>query len=152
MESKPSPANGASRPERRYQHRNGWMSLFSFTTPKNVLTLALAIFLALLAGLVMPLFAVILGNLFNAFMLFGAGSISSQTLLDQVVTGCVRLAGLGIVSWILNGSYFLFFILFGEQQAASARGEIFQGLLERDIEWFEGQENGTAAFLSCLQA
>lgn len=128
------------------------MSLFNFTTANLVLTLALATFLALLAGIIMPLFAVVLGNLFNDFMLFGAGTVSSQTLLDQVVSGCVQLAGLGVANWVLNGSYFLFFIVFGEQQAASARGEIFQGLLEREIEWFEGQENGTAAFLSCLQA
>lgn len=128
------------------------MSLFSFTTANHVLTLALATFLALLAGIVMPLFAIVLGNLFNTFMVFGAGSISSQTLLDQVVSGCVQLAGLGVANWVLNGSYFLFFIIFGEQQATSARGKIFQGLLEREIEWFEGRENGTAAFLSCLQA
>lgn len=126
--------------------------MFSFTTANHVLTLALATSLALLAGIIMPLFAVVLGNLFSAFMLFGAGSVSSQTLLDQVVSGCVQLAGLGIANWVLNGSYFLFFIVFGEQQAASARGGIFKGLLEREIEWFEGQENGTAAFLSCLQA
>jgi len=128
------------------------MSLFSFTTAYHVLTLALATFLALLAGIIMPLFAIVLGNLFNTFMVFGAGGISSQTLLDQVVSGCMQLAGLGIANWVLNGSYFLFFILFGEQQAASARREIFEGLLGREIEWFEAQENGTAAFLSCLQA
>lgn len=128
------------------------MSLFSFITTNHVPTMALATFFALLAGIIMPLFAVILGNLFNTFMLFGAGSVSSQTLLDQVVSGCVQLAVLGIANWVLNGSYFLFFIVFGEQQAASARAEVFQGLLEREIEWFEGQENGTAASLSCLQA
>lgn len=128
------------------------MTLLSFTTTKHIPTLVLAVSFALLASLAMPFFAVVLGDLFNTFMLFGAGSLSSQALLDQTVTGCVRLAGLGIASCVLNGSYFLLFIAFGEQQAASARGSIFEALLERDIEWFETQGEGTAAFLSGLQA
>ena len=135
MGSRPSPVKGSSRPDERkgLSWNTGWMSLFSFATKKHTLILAFAIAFALLAGLVMPFFAFILGNLFDSFMLFGANSISSQTLLDQVVTSCLRLAGLGITSWVLNGSYFLFFIVFGEQQAASARKDIFQGLLEKDI-------------------
>lgn len=149
-----SPAKDAStQGERKCLSWNaGWMTSFSFMTKKHTLTLSLATSFALLASLIMPLFAIVLGNLFNSFMLFGAKNISNQELLEQVATGCVRLAGLGLASWILNGAYFLLFIVFGELQAASARGEIFQGLLQKDIEWFEGQENGTAAFLSRLQA
>ena len=154
MGPKPSPVVGISRADGRKSRfwNTDWIGLLSFMVKKHILILALAIAFALLAGLVMPFFAFILGNLFDSFMLFGANSISSQTLLDQVVTSCLRLAGLGITSWVLNGSYFLFFIVFGEQQAASARKDIFQGLLEKDIEWFEAQEDGTAAFLSYLQA
>lgn len=148
MDLKPSHTKG----RRRRRWNAGWMSLFSFTTKKQTLMLMMATVFALLAGLVMPFFAFILGDLFNSFMLFGAGRIPSQTLLDQVVTGCVKLACLGLASWVLNGCYFLLFIVFGEQQAASARKNIFQSLLEKDIEWFEGREDGTAAFLSCLQA
>lgn len=149
-----SPAKDAStQGERKCLSWNaGWMTLFSFMTKKHTLTLALATSFALLASLIMPLFAIVLGNLFNSFMLFGAKNISNQELLEQVATGCVRLAGLGLASWVLNGAYFLLFIVFGELQAASSRGKIFQGLLQKDIEWFEGQENGTAAFLSSIQA
>lgn len=138
---------------RRCQRWNaGWTALFSFTDKKQTLTLILATAFAVLAGLVMPAFAFILGDFFNSFMLCGAGGISSQTLLDQVITGCVKLAYLGLASWLLNGCYFLLFIVFGEQQAASARKDVFQSLLEKNIEWFEGRGDGTAAFLSCVQA
>ena len=154
MASKSSPAKHvSSRGERKCLSWNaGWMTLFSFMTKKHTLTLTLATSFALLASLIMPLFAIVLGNLFNSFMLFGAKNISNQDLLEQVATGCMRLAGLGLASWVLNGAYFLLFIVFGELQAASARGKIFQGLLQKDIEWFEGQENGNLAFLSSLQA
>ena len=154
MGPKPSPVVGISRADGRKSRfwNTDWIGLLSFMVKKHILILALAIAFALLAGLVMPFFAFVLGNLFNSFMLFGARSISSQMLLDNVVSGCVRLAGLGIASWVLNGSYFFLFIVFGEQQAANARGAVFQGLLEKNIEWFEAQKDGTAAFLSCLQA
>lgn len=148
MGLKASPSKG--RRSRRWHA--GWTILFSFTDKKQVLTLILGTIFALLAGLVMPVFAFILGDLFNSFMLCGANIISSQTLLEQVVTGCVKLAFLGLASWALNGCYFLFFIVFGEQQAASVRKSVFQSLLEKDIEWFERLEDGTAAFLSCVQA
>lgn len=148
MDLKSSHAKG----RRRRRWNAGWMALFGFTGKRQTLTLVMATAFALLAGLVMPFFAFILGDLFNSFMVFGSSRISSQALLGQVVMGCVKLACLGLASWVLNGSYFLLFIVFGEQQAASARKNVFQSLLEKDIEWFEGREDGTAAFLSCLQA
>jgi ATP-binding cassette subfamily B (MDR/TAP) protein 1 len=59
---------------------------------------------------------------------------------------------LGIYSWLCSSLYFILFLIFGELQAANARGKLFEGLQEKNQEWFEGQQDGTRTFLSCLQS
>ncbi|EAW25244.1 ABC transporter ATP-binding protein [Aspergillus fischeri NRRL 181] len=128
------------------------MSLFGFTTKNHLPTLSLATALALLASSVTPIFAILLGDIFNSFTSFGGGDISGDDLLRKVARHGIALSGLGIASWVLNGAYFSLFIVFGELQLSNARTRIFEELLGRDQEWFETQKDGTNAFLSYLQA
>ncbi|RHZ60109.1 ABC transporter ATP-binding protein [Aspergillus thermomutatus] len=128
------------------------MSLFGFTTKKHVPTLSLATVFALLASSVTPIFAILLGDIFNSFTSFGSGDISGDDLLRKVARHGIALSGLGIASWVLNGAYFSLFIVFGELQVSNARTRLFEELLGRDQEWFETQKDGTKAFFSYLQA
>lgn len=144
VKSSPAPIGTPSNPT--------WLSLFRFTAKRHLPVLFLGVFLAVAASLTTPAMAVLLGNIFNTFTLFGAGSISGQSLVEKVTSGCVGLACLGAVSWALNASYFTLFIIFGELQASSSRGKLFEELLKRNLEWFETQQDGTGAFLSSLQA
>ncbi|EAW10345.1 ABC transporter ATP-binding protein [Aspergillus clavatus NRRL 1] len=132
--------------------RWSWMSLFNFTTRSHSATLSLAIVFAFLASSITPIFAILLGEIFNSFTLFGGGQLSNDGLLQDVARNGIGLAGLGVASWILNGVYFTLFIIFGELQVSNARITLFEGLLERDQEWFETQKDGTKAHLSYLQA
>ncbi|GIC91035.1 uncharacterized protein Aud_007476 [Aspergillus udagawae] len=132
--------------------RWSWMSLFGFTTKNHLPILSLATVLALLASSVAPIFAILLGDIFNSFTSFGGGDISGDDLLRKVASHGIALSGLGIASWVLNGAYFSLFIVFGELQVSNARTRIFEELLGRDQEWFETQKDGTKAFLSYLQA
>ena len=132
--------------------KSGWLSLFKFTTKKHVPILVSGVLLALAASLTTPALAVLLGNIFDSFTIYGAGGTTGHELVEKITNGCIGLACLGAVSWALNASYFTLFVLFGELQASSARGTLFEQLLKRNLEWFETQQDGTGAFLSSLQA
>lgn len=129
-----------------------WLSLFSFTTKKHIPTLCFAILFAALASASSPVFATLLGEAFNSLALFGSDQISAHELIQKTKTSCIKLACLGVYSWFCNSIYFILFIIFGELQVANARGTLFDGLLQKEQEWFETQQDGTRTFLSCLQA
>ncbi|OJK03940.1 hypothetical protein ASPACDRAFT_49953 [Aspergillus aculeatus ATCC 16872] len=129
----------------------GWLSLFSFTTGKHAPTLIGGVVLALVASLPTPAFSILLGQIFNEFTLYGGQEITNHDLSRTTTKYCVRLAVLGAISWICNGCYYVLFVIFGELQVANARTEIFDGLLKRDQEWFETQQDGTRVYLSSLQ-
>ncbi|PYH79389.1 ABC a-pheromone efflux pump AtrD [Aspergillus uvarum CBS 121591] len=129
----------------------GWLSLFSFTSGKHAPTLIGGVVLALVASLPTPVFSILLGQIFNEFTLFGGQEITNHDLIRTTTKYCVRLAVLGAISWICNGCYYVLFVIFGELQVANARTELFDGLLRRDQEWFETQQDGTRVYLSSLQ-
>jgi ATP-binding cassette subfamily B (MDR/TAP) protein 1 len=108
--------------------------------------------LALLAGCVTPVIAIFLGNVFDAFTSFGAGQIAIDGLRSQIVASCLGMLGLGAAGWFLNSAYFAVFVAFGELQASNIRSKVFAELIQRDIEWFEAQKEGSGAFLSGVQA
>jgi ATP-binding cassette subfamily B (MDR/TAP) protein 1 len=130
----------------------GWKSLFSFTTRRHLPTLITGAALALLAGCVTPALAIFLGNVFDAFTSFGAGQIAVEGLRSKIVASCFGMLGLGAAGWFLNSAYFAVFVAFGELQASNIRSNIFSELIQRDVEWFEAQQEGSGAFLSGVQA
>lgn len=129
-----------------------WESLFSFTTRRHLPTLVIGAVLALLAGCVTPALAIFLGNVFDAFTSFGAEQISFDQLRSQIVASCLGMLGLGAAGWFLNSAYFTVFVAFGELQAFNIRNKVFAELIQRDVEWFEAQKEGSGAFLSGIQA
>ena len=129
-----------------------WKSLFSFTARKHLPTLVIGAVLALLAGCVTPVLAIFLGNVFDAFTSFGAGQIAIDGLRSQIVANCFGMLGLGSAGWFLNSAYFAVFVAFGELQASNIRSKVFAELIQRDVEWFEAQKEGSGAFLSGVQA
>lgn len=129
-----------------------WKSLFSFTTRRHLPTLVIGAVLALLAGCVTPVLATFLGNVFDAFTSFGAGQLAADGLRSKIVASCFGMLGLGVTGWFLNSAYFAVFVAFGELQASNIRTKVFADLIQRDIEWFEAQQEGSGAFLSGVQA
>ncbi|KAL5050796.1 hypothetical protein BDW71DRAFT_106901 [Aspergillus fruticulosus] len=125
--------------------------LLSFTTRKHVPTLVAATISCFVASFTIPLFSIILGDIFNEYTYFGTGKIVCDILVQRVVKLCIQFLALGALAWFFNGIYFVLFVAFGELQAASARSRLFEGLLKKDQRFFEKQEEGTRTFLSCLQ-
>ncbi|GES62378.1 ABC a-pheromone efflux pump AtrD [Aspergillus terreus] len=118
----------------------------------NEIKSLLPILFAFIASLATPAFAYVLGDIFNAFTLFGGESLSSEELTQTTANFCVALAGIGAGGWLFNGLYFIAFVIFGELQVANARWRLFEGLLIKDQEWFESLQDGPRTFLSGVQA
>ncbi|OOF98005.1 hypothetical protein ASPCADRAFT_164155 [Aspergillus carbonarius ITEM 5010] len=129
----------------------GWMSLFGFTTTKHLPILIGGILFAIVSSLATPVFSVVLGDIFNSFTLFGGGRLAKEDLSQQISKYSIELLALGAASWACNSAYFILFVIFGELQVADARTKLFEGLLQKNQEWFETQPDGTRVFLSSLQ-
>lgn len=132
-------------------HNHSWSSLFTFTNRKHIIPLTAAVFFALLNGLVIPTTAIILGRLFNAFATFGAGLIPANELVDQVRVSAIQLAALGTASWCLGGAFYASWGFFGELQAVGARERLFEGLVDKDMQWYDTRRNGVAGLLARVQ-
>lgn len=129
-----------------------WASLFAFTTRKHTAPLSVALLLAIGAGAVNPVLAIFLGRIFNAFSAFGAGTVDEATFRHNVSKESLSLLGLGSISWLLNGGFFIAWVSFGELQAKSCRSRVFDGLLQKSIAWFDKRKSGVATSMSRAQA
>ena len=131
--------------------RAGWRSLFNFTTKRHAFTLFFAIIFSIASGIVIPALALFLGSIFDAFTRFGAGMLWGPELVRRVSFDGLALLGLGSASWLLNGAYFMLWLVFGELQAKNVRDKLFDGLLEKDMEWYDMRKNGIGALLPRFQ-
>lgn len=132
-----------------YDH--GWISLFNFTEKQHMFAFIAAIFFAILSGLVIPAMAIIMGKTFGSFAAFGADEINSDQLILQVTSQILVLATLGTGSWFMNGAFFTSWLVFGELQAKAAREKLFEGLVDKDMEWFDMRKSGVASLISRVQ-
>ncbi|MCJ1312634.1 hypothetical protein MMC25_006309 [Agyrium rufum] len=129
-----------------------WRSLFAFTTRAHIPILCTAIFLSIASGIVIPAFAIFLGKIFDTFTDFGAGKLDGASLVHKVSRNALYLVGLGVASWILNGSYFSLWLAFGEQQAREIRDKLFNGMLRKDMAWYDMRKGGVDAMIPRLQS
>jgi len=136
--------SGISRPQ-------SWRAVFNFTTRDHIFCLSAAILLSGVSGIIKPGVAVLLGRIFNNFTAFGAGNIDRDELILEVSAACIALTVLGSVSWLLSGGYFVLWVIFGELQAKSARNKLFQGMIAKDIEWYDTRKNGIRALITRIQ-
>lgn len=129
-----------------------FLSLFSFTRRKHILTLIEGLMTTIVAAMIQPVSSIFLGNLFDTLTTFGAGHISGAELLSRTSENCLILLSLGAINWALSSLYFTFWLIFGEIQAKSARDTLFMELLKKNIAWFEDQPEGIGALLVQIQA
>ena len=137
--------------EHRGDKNAGWGSLFSFTTRDHILPLVIAILLSIASGIIIPALAIFIGKLFNLFTEYGAGKLSGPDLVRKISRYDLYMLILGGASMLFNAGYFGFWIYFGELQAKSVRDRLFDGLLEKDMEWFDMRTAGVNTLLSRLQ-
>lgn len=131
--------------------RPGWRSLFHFTSRLHIFPLSVALALSIASGIIIPALAIILGKIFGLFTNYGANEISGSDLVKQVSIYGIALVGLGAVSGLLNAGFFMFWLIFGELQAKSIRDKLFEGMLEKDMEWYDMRKSGIDTLISRLQ-
>lgn len=128
-----------------------WRTILHFTLRIHLIPLAVALILTALSGVLIPAVAVILGKTFDAFAQYGSNKITGPDLVGQISWYAIALAVLGCASGILNGGFFTFWISFGELQAKSAREQLFNEMLEKEIEWYDLHKAGINTLISRLQ-
>lgn len=128
-----------------------WRSIFHFTLRIHLISLAVALTLTVLSGVIIPAVAIILGKAFDAFAQYGSNKITGPDLVGQISWYAVALTVMGCASGILNGGFFTIWIAFGELQAKSAREQLFNEMLEKEIEWYDLRRAGTNTLISRLQ-
>ena len=132
-------------------HSPSWRALFSFTRKNHLPFLLVALIFSLSSGVAIPALAIFLGKLFNLITNFGAGRIDGDDLVAKTSTYGLYLVALGCASAVLNAGYFGFWVWFGELQAKAVRDRLFDGLLEKDMEWFDMRTAGVNAMVQRLQ-
>ena len=137
--------------EQDFVRSPSWRALFSFTTTTHIIPLAAAIMLSLASGIVIPTLAILLGKLFDQFTKYGGGAIDGHGLVHRISVYGLYLVGLGSGAILLNAGYFGLWLVFGELQAKSVRDKLFDGLLEKDMAWFDMRKVGISTFLNRLQ-
>ena len=128
-----------------------WRSLFNFTTKAHVPALIIGILHAVASGIVIPALAFFLGKIFDTFADYGAGTMSGPDLTKQVSLNGLELLGLGFASWLLNGGFFISWLSFGELQAKNVRNKLFDGMLQKEMEWYDMRKSGMNAMIPRLQ-
>lgn len=131
--------------------RTRWRSLLNFSSRQHTPVLLAALLLSAAAGITGPALAIFLGKIFGAFSAYGSGATDGPSFTDKVSHYSIALCVIGVAVWFLKGGYFGLWMVFGELQAKEARDQLFQNLLEKDLEWYELRTYGIGALLPRLQ-
>ena len=132
-------------------HVAPWSSLFPFTTKKHVVILSLAVLFSAISGANVPAKAYILGKAFNSFTTFGAGLISGTELKQEIAKYCTYLTIVGLFTWLTSAVFFTLWLAFAEMQAKCARDRVFEGLIGKDMTWYDLRKSGIAASIPRIQ-
>lgn len=97
------------------------------------------------------LLAVLLGKTFDVITNYAIGVASDEETKQGVAKWCFVLFGVGGANWIANMAFLALWIAFGELQAHSARRDVFDTLLWKEMSWFDCQEQGVSSLLVRIQ-
>ncbi|KAE8449303.1 hypothetical protein EG329_008204 [Mollisiaceae sp. DMI_Dod_QoI] len=128
-----------------------WRSLFIFTKRSHIPAVAFALTSTLLSACIKPASAVFFGKIFSALTKFGAGTLDAQQCLHEISKWCIALVCVGALAWVVEGAFFSSWVVFGEVQARSVRQQMFEGMLDKDMEWYDLRQDGVGALLIRIQ-
>ncbi len=129
----------------------GWKSLFSFTRSTHLPILLPATLASAAAGGLQPAMALFFGKFFNTFSDFASGNTDGATFMNKSLGTVYALFAIAAATFVLRGTLFSLWLVFGEMQARRVRELLFTSLLERDIEWYEARTTGVGTLLTRLQ-
>jgi ATP-binding cassette subfamily B (MDR/TAP) protein 1 len=128
-----------------------WRCLFSFFERPHIPTAISAAVWSIAAGATQPVNAILYGEIFTEISRFGAGNLSAQQFLHNASIWCTALAIAAGGAWIMHGALLSSWMVFGELQAKSARTNIFQSMLEKEVQWYDLRDDGAGSLLVRIQ-
>ena len=129
-----------------------WHDLFNYTSKTHSITLIFALIISVASGLIVPALALFFGKIFNYFTSFGEGQISRLELKQDVSKYACYLVALGCASGLLNACFYMLWMVFGELQAKGARENLFNGMIKKEMEWYDRRTAGISTHSSRLQS
>ncbi|KAI0506658.1 P-loop containing nucleoside triphosphate hydrolase protein [Xylaria bambusicola] len=133
------------------QQQPSFRDLFLFTAWPDYWLLGAGLVGALLAGAFMTSMSILLGRIFAVITQFGSGHLTGAETAAQVSSWCVLLAVVGGAGFLVNFAFMFSWVAFSELQARNIRKRMFRGLLEKDMQWFDTQQDGVASLLIRIQ-
>lgn len=124
-----------------------WRSLFAFTNRQHAPYVVLAVISSIAAGIPQPTSAIFYGYIFSNLAKFGGGTLDGQETLRNISIWCIALTALGVVSWVVQGGALSAWMVFGEFQAKTVRKTMFEGMLDKDMEWYDLRKDGISSLL-----
>lgn len=128
-----------------------WGSLFAFTQRQHTGTIVVALIATLISALLKPASAIFFGKIFSVLTKFGSGTLTGQETVDGIKGWCIALVALGGVAWISEGAFLNSWMVFGELQAKSVREQMFVGMLNKEMEWYDLRQDGIGSLLIRIQ-
>ncbi|KAH9219138.1 P-loop containing nucleoside triphosphate hydrolase protein [Leptodontidium sp. 2 PMI_412] len=128
-----------------------WRSLFVFTTRQHIAVIAIALLSSFLSALLKPTLAIFFGKIFSIFTKFGLGVLDGHDALVAISKWCVALVCLGGAAWVIEGAFLSSWMVFGELQAKCVREELFVGMLDKEMEWYDLRQDGIGSLLIRIQ-
>ena len=128
-------------------YKASWRHLFAFTRWTHTGPLVLALVATAFIAAFKTVLAVILGKIFDILADFGNGTRDSYSALHGVTNWCIVLVGIGMGNWLANSAFIALWVAFGELQADSARGKVFESLIAKDMAWFDCLDQGVSSLL-----
>jgi ATP-binding cassette subfamily B (MDR/TAP) protein 1 len=130
---------------------SSWRSLFTCTTRKHAVAIAIAVISTLTSALFRPTAAILFGKIFSILTKFSAGTATAEETLHGVAKWCTALVGLGGSAWIVGRASLFPWMAFGEAQARSVRHKMFEGMSDKEMEWYDLRPDGTGSLLIRIQ-
>ncbi|GAO51296.1 hypothetical protein G7K_5401-t1 [Saitoella complicata NRRL Y-17804] len=126
-------------------------AIFYFTDRSDMIPLLCAVVTATLNGVLMPVMTILLGRIFNGFSLFSIGLIDTSELTSETNKYVTGFTVLGVISLFFGWLFMAAWQAFGEAQAFRARMKLFEGLVGKNMMWYDLREEGVGGLTTRCQ-
>ena len=113
--------------------------------------LLIACLATVVSGLLVPAISIVIGKILDLLLRFSVETHNKKDLGPQVQGLIWHLAELGSGAFICNGVLHVMWQRCAYLQAKRARECVFEGLVVRELEWFDKRKHGVGAMLTQIQ-
>lgn len=131
--------------------KTGWRALFAFSNGWHTIVLIGMIIMTTISSLILPVTALLFGDIFQDFSRFSDEEEDVAKLMDSVKWKTMILSFVGVASFISNTLFYGAWQFYGELQVRNARERVFCSLSHKHLSWYQDRENHTSGLGSRIQ-